>query len=80
MKQLKCRHHQLAQGVIAQVEYCADCRVFHVSMNSLTVRFCPVAVRDLRDTLTAALAGYEEMLREAGRAGSSTRTPGQEMH
>jgi hypothetical protein len=80
MSQEKCQHHQLAQGVVAQVEYCVQCRVFHVSIDSLTVRFRPVAMRDLRDTLTAALARYQEMLKEAGKIESSTRLPGQEVH
>jgi len=55
-----CVRHLLAQGVVAQVEYCADCGVLHVSMESITVRFRPTALRDLRDTLSAALASFRE--------------------
>ena len=55
-----CSRHLLAQGVVALVEYCTDCGVFHVSMESITVRFRPTALRDLRDTLSAALANVRE--------------------
>jgi hypothetical protein len=54
-----CTHFVLAQGVVAQVEYCACCAIFHVNIDSLSIRFQSTALRDLRNTLTDALAAYE---------------------
>ena len=51
-----CVRHLLAQGAVAQVDYCDDCGVVRLSMESITVRFRPAALRDLRDMLSAALA------------------------
>jgi len=72
MNNRTCRHHLLAQGVVAQVEYCTDCGVFHVSMDSVTVRFRPTALRDLRDTLSAALSHFADAS-DAMAAGSDER-------
>jgi hypothetical protein len=55
-----CVRHLLAQGAVAQVEYCMDCGVVHLSMESITVRFRPAALRDVRDTLSAALASLRD--------------------
>ena len=59
---------QLARGMVAQVECCMDCGVFHLSMESLTVRFDFAALRDLSETLCAALASHRELLRTAGQS------------
>ena len=61
----RCEHFILAHGVVAQVEYCAACAIFHLNIDSLSVRFRPTALRDLRDTLTAALDAYEQARRLA---------------
>lgn len=51
----------LARGVVSEVVYCRHCRVFHVNVDALTVHFKAAALRDLRDTLSAALAACERM-------------------
>lgn len=48
-------------GLVSEVVYCRHCRVFHVTVDVLTVHFEAAALRDLRDTLSAALAAYERM-------------------
>jgi hypothetical protein len=60
-----CEHFVLAQGVVAQVEYCAACAVFHLNIDSMSIRFRATALRDLRDTLSTALAAYESAQRIA---------------
>ena len=49
----------LAQGRAGYVEYCSHCGVFHVHVDSVTVRFRPTAPRDLCDTLTVAISNFE---------------------
>lgn len=65
MDQDRCTHCLLARGAVAQVEYCTAHGVFSVAIDSLSIRFHPTALRDLRDTLTAALATYEHAQRLA---------------
>jgi hypothetical protein len=73
------KRHLLAQGLVAQVEYCEDCDVFHLNVESLTVRFRPTALRDLCDTLSTALASHDCLLR-AREARASNPRPRQEVH
>ena len=73
MSRQQCMHRILAQGVVAQVEYCPDCAVFHVSMESITVRFRATALRDLRDTLSAALANFREPAADTTETGPQQR-------
>lgn len=68
------RRHLLAQGLVAQVEYCEDCEVFHVDVESLTVRFRLTALRDLRDTLSAALANHDHLLKIRESTASDLRS------
>ena len=72
--------HLLAQGLVAQVEYCENCDVFHLNVDSLTVRFRPTALRDLRDTLSVALANLEHLLRARKPSAPEPRRPRQEVH
>lgn len=64
----RCEHVRVAQGAAAEVDYCNHCGIFHVNLESITVRFRPTALRDVRDTLSAALAAYEHAAREADSA------------
>ena len=57
----QCEQTLLARGVVSEVVYCSSCRVFHVNVGTVTVHFEAAALRDLRDTLCAALAAYERM-------------------
>ena len=59
----RCECRLLAQGLAGYVEYCSHCGVFHVHVDSVTVRFRPTALRDLRDTLTVAISNYEYLRR-----------------
>lgn len=59
-----CSHFVLARGAVAQVEYCVPCAVFHVAVESVSIRFRATALRDLRDTLPVALAAYERALEQ----------------
>ena len=59
-----CAHFVLARGVVAQVEYSVPCAVFHVALESVSIRFRATALRDLRDTLSVALAAYERALEQ----------------
>lgn len=65
MDENRCTHCVLARGAVAQVEYCTSHGVLHLAIDSLSIRFRPTALRDLRDTLTAALATYERAQRLA---------------
>lgn len=58
----QCEQTLLARGVVSEVMYCSNCRVFHVNVDALTVHFQGAALRDLRDTLSAALAAYEHAI------------------
>jgi len=53
-----CAHFVLAQGIVARVAYCDTCGIFHLDIDSMSIRFRATALRDLRDTLSAALATY----------------------
>lgn len=57
----RCEQALLARGAVSEVMYCRHCQVFHVNVDALTVHFEAAALRDLRDTLSAALAAYERM-------------------
>jgi len=59
-----CSHFVLARGAVAQVEYCVPCAVFHVAVESVSIRFRATALSDLRDTLSVALAAYERALEQ----------------
>lgn len=67
--QEQCTHLVLARGAVAQVGYCTACGVFHLAIDSLSIRFRPTALRDLRDTLAAALGAYEQAQRIADENG-----------
>jgi len=67
-----CAHFVLAQGVVAQVEYCVACAIFHVSVESMSIRFCASALRDLRDTLSKALTAYEQAAKHVAEQQSGT--------
>ncbi len=58
----RCEQTLLARGVVSEVMYCHQCRVFHVNVDALTVHFKAAALRDLRDTLSAALAAHEHAI------------------
>ncbi len=62
----RCEQTLLARGVVSEVMHCSHCRVFHVNVDALTVHFQGAALRDLRDTLSAALAAHERI--ESGKA------------
>lgn len=49
-------HHQLAAGLIAEIEHCASCGLIHLHIGALTLRLQPAALQDLRDTLSRAVA------------------------
>ena len=55
----RCEQILLARGVKSEVTYCRRCRVFHVNVDAVTVHFDAAALRDLRDTVAAALAAQE---------------------
>lgn len=57
----RCEQKLLARGVVSEVMYCSHCRVFHVNVDAVTVHFQGAALRDLRDTVSVALAAYERM-------------------
>ncbi len=56
----RCERTLLAHGVVSEVMYCSHCRVFHVNVGALTVHFEAGVLRDLRDTVSAALAATYE--------------------
>jgi hypothetical protein len=56
-----CEQILLARGAVSEVVYCRHCQVFHVNVEALTVHFEAGALRDLRDTLSTALAVHERM-------------------
>lgn len=60
-----CAHYVLARGTVVQVEYCAACAIFHLNLDALSLRFRATALRDLRDTLSTALAAYERAVAQA---------------
>jgi hypothetical protein len=51
----------MARGKVSEVVYCRHCQVFHVNVDALTVHFEAAALRDLHDTISAALAAHERM-------------------
>lgn len=57
----QCEQVLMARGAISEVMYCRHCQVFHVNVDALTVHFQATALRDLRDTLSVALAVHERM-------------------
>jgi hypothetical protein len=57
----ECDQTLLARGAVSDVMYCRRCRVFHVNVEVLTVHFEAGAIRDLCETLAAALAAYERI-------------------
>ena len=59
----KCNQILMARGAISEVMYCNHCRVFHVNVNAVTVHFDIAALRDLRDTVSAALAAHQHIER-----------------
>ncbi len=59
-----CTHFTLARGVVAEIEFCPACGVFHVNIDSMSMRFRATALRDLRDTISQALANYERAVAE----------------
>lgn len=50
----------LSSGLVAEVEHCAGCEVMHLHIGAFTLRMKPVALHDLRDTLSRALATLPE--------------------
>lgn len=80
----RCMHVRLAQGAAAEVDYCNHCGIFHVNLESVTVRFRPTALRDVRDTLSAALAAYEDAVKAAdaavAAASPTPRRPQDDLH
>ena len=77
-KRPRCAHFVLAKGSVADVEYCAACAIFHVNVDSMSIRFRATALRDLRDTLSAALASYERALEQL--AAGPPPPPGDGLH
>lgn len=69
----RCEQTLLARGLASQVMYCSHCRVFHVNVGAVTVHFEAAALRDLRDTLAAALAAYEHMAPSAAAEPATSR-------
>lgn len=76
----RCEQKLLARGAVSEVMYCSHCRVFHVNVDALTVHFEAGALRDLRDTLSAALAAYERMPPEKVAALAASRPRVKLMH
>lgn len=62
----------LAQGLVAEIEYCADCELLHLHIGAFTLRLKPAVLHDLRDTLNRAIA----MLPAHGHDSSIHRTVG----
>lgn len=75
----RCVQHLMARGVVSEIVYCSHCRVFHVNVGALTVHFEAAALRDLRDTLSAALVAYERVAPEK-KAGPPASRPRVQMH
>jgi hypothetical protein len=50
----------LSSGLVAEVEHCAGCEVMHLHIGAFTLRMKAVAMHDLRDTLSRALATLSE--------------------
>ncbi|MBX9905620.1 MAG: hypothetical protein K2Y31_14810 [Burkholderiales bacterium] len=46
----------LSSGLVAEIEHCAGCEIMHLHIGAFTLRMKPVALHDLRDTLSRALA------------------------
>ena len=57
----RCEHALLARGAVSEVLYCRQCRVFHLNVDAVTVHLASGALRDLRDTLTAAIAAHARL-------------------
>lgn len=76
----QCEQALLARGVVSEVMYCSHCRVFHVNVDALTVHFKAAALRDLRDTVSAALAAYERMAPEKAAKPAASRPRVKMMH
>ena len=76
----RCEQALLARGVISEVMYCSHCRVFHVNVDAVTVHFEAAALRDLRDTLSAAVAVYERRAPEKAAEPAASRPRVKLMH
>lgn len=76
----QCEQMLLARGVVSEVMYCRHCRVFHLNVDALTVHFEADALRDLRDTLSAALAAYERKAPEKAVEPAASRPRVKLMH
>jgi hypothetical protein len=57
----RCEQILMARGKVSEVVYCRHCQVFHVNVDTVTVHFEAAALRDLHDTISAALAVHERM-------------------
>ena len=80
MERPRCNCRLLAHGPATHVEYCPDCDVVHVHVDTITVRVRPAALRVLRDTLGAAVSRYELLVQDlAACPGAAVRT-GREVH
>jgi hypothetical protein len=76
----KCEQVLMARGAISEVMYCRSCRVFHVNVDAVTVHFEVGALRDLRDTVAAALAAQEHIAPEKAEGTAPTRARVKLMH
>jgi hypothetical protein len=76
----ECEQTLLARGAVSEVVYCRSCRVFHVNVEALTVHFEAGAIRDLAETLSAALAAYARIKPASEPAPPATRPRVRLMH
>lgn len=76
----ECVQTLLARGAVSEVVYCRRCRVFHVNVDALTVHFEAGAIRDLSETLAAALTAYERVKPPNDQDSPATRPRVRLMH
>lgn len=71
----------LSSGLIAEIEHCAGCEIMHLHIGAFTLRMKAVAMHDLRDTLSRALAALPAHDQEpAMQATAGLQAPGGSCH
>ena len=71
----RCTHFVLARGAAAEVDYCVACGIFRLNIDTVTVRFRATGLRDLRDTVSAALSAYQRALDQLPDEASAPQRP-----
>jgi len=49
----------LAQGLVAELDWCPGCDIVHLHVGAITLRLQPAVLHDLRDTLSRAVSALD---------------------